>query len=120
MQSFGESGHVVKPTVAPSGPFWAGILATGIGCASLGILVDLAETSKAVSKALNFYGPTGDLSGKTVLTVIIWGFAWGILHTRWKHREIQSPRRIMIAALVLVFMGFLAVFPPFFELFATS
>jgi len=106
------------PRILPNGPVWAGILATGIGCASLGALVDLAVASKSVSNALNFYNPTGDLSGKAALAVIIWLIAWAVLHVRWKNRDIQSPRKIMAITLLLILLALIAVFPPFFELFA--
>jgi len=108
------------PRILPNGPVWSGILATGIGCAALGAIVDLAEASKSVSNALNFYNPTGDLSGKSALAVIIWLIAWAILHVRWKNRDIHSPRKIMVITLILILLALIAVFPPFFELFAAG
>jgi magnesium-transporting ATPase (P-type) len=116
----GESTEKTIPRIFPNGPIWSGILAAGIGCTALGALVDLAEASKSVSNALNFYNPTGDLSGKTLLAVIIWLVAWVVLHARWRNREIQSPGKIMMITLVLVFLALIAVFPPFFSLFASD
>jgi hypothetical protein len=102
----------------PTGPAWACILGAGIGCATLGLVVDLAEASKAVSSLLNFYHPTGDLSGKTAIAILIWLTAWAVLHARWKNRNIQSPQKIMAVTLVLILVALIAVFPPFFGLFA--
>jgi len=110
--------HIAEPL--PNGPAWACILAAGIGCAALGLLVDLAEAFKGVSNALSFYHPTGDLSGKTIVAILIWIIAWAILHARWKHRSIQSPGKIMAASLILILIALIAVFPPFFEFFAAD
>jgi len=108
------------PETLPNGPAWAGILAAGVGCATLGLLVDLAEASKSFSNALNFYNPTGDLSGKTILSVILWLMAWAVLHTCWKNRRIQSPGKITFITVILIVLALIAVFPPFFGLFATQ
>ncbi|MGD0460897.1 MAG: hypothetical protein ABSB74_00250 [Tepidisphaeraceae bacterium] len=104
----------------PNGPAWAGILAAGVGCASLGLLIDMAEASKTVSNALNFYNPTGDLSGKTTLAVIVWLIAWALLHASWKNRRIQSPGKITLVTLILIVLALIAVFPPFFGLLAAG
>jgi hypothetical protein len=106
------------PQTLPNGPAWACILAAGVGCATLGLTVDLAEASKSVSNALNFYKPAGDLSGKTIVAMIIWTIAWGSLHARWKNRSIQSPGTIMAVVVILILLALIAVFPPFFGLFA--
>ena len=54
------------------GPVWAAIISASAGCAAFGLLVDLAEASKSFSNALNFYNPTGDLSGKSTVAVVSW------------------------------------------------
>jgi hypothetical protein len=109
-------------SLAPTenGPVWATILAAGIGCAAMGLLVNLAESFKGVSKGLNFYNPTGDLSGKSTLAVLAWLAAWAFLHGRWKNRRIQSPGKIMAATLILIVLALIAVFPPFFGLFVAG
>ena len=110
----------VIPDPLPNGSAWAAILAAGVGCAVFGLLVDLAEASKAISAALNFYKPSGDLSGKSTIAVVVWLIAWAVLHARWKSRSIQSAGRIMAITLVLILLTLIAVFPPFFELFAAG
>jgi hypothetical protein len=103
-----------------NGGAWAGILAAGIGCATFGLLVDLAEASKKISNFLSLYSPSGDLSGKTTVAICVWLIAWGLLYARWKARTIRSSGAIMAIALTLVGVGILAVFPRVFELFAHS
>lgn len=104
----------------PDGPVWAGILAAGIGCAALGGLVDASEASNSVSKALNFYTPTGDLSGKTIVAVLVWLVAWAVLHGMWKNRDVRRRKAILLVTLILIVFAMIAVFPPFFEVFAAS
>jgi hypothetical protein len=102
----------------PNGSAWAALLAAGIGCFTFGLFVDLAEAFPKFSSALNFYNPVGDLSGKSILAVAVWLIFWAMLHSQWKSREIASTRILAIVILALVLIGQLAVFPPFFELFA--
>jgi hypothetical protein len=101
---------------SPNGAAWAAILAAGIGCAALGALADLTEFSKAASAKLNFYNPTGDLSGKSTIAVIIWLVAWGALHARWRSKTIRATGRIAAAAIILVVIAILATFPPLIDL----
>lgn len=120
MQSSLTSDETSVSQKLVNGPVWAGILAAGIGCAALGALVDLAEASKSVSKALTFYTPTGDLSGKTIMAIAIWIIAWAVLHARWKNRDVRSPKMVLTISLVLIVLAVAAVFPPFFEIFAAK
>ena len=99
------------------GPVWAAILAAAIGCASFGVLVDLAEASKAVSNSLNFYSPTGDLSGKSTIAIGLWLVVWMVLHVVWKDRNLSSPRLLMRVSTILVLSALAMTFPPFINLF---
>jgi len=101
----------------PSGVAAAAVLAAGIGTFVLGLNTTLAEASERFAQALNWYPPAGALSGKTTLAVLIWLIAWAVLHRLWKDRELPFPR-IFGIALVLIGLGLLLMFPPFFELFA--
>jgi hypothetical protein len=120
MQSSLTSDKMTVYQKLATGPVWAGILAAGIGCAALGALVDLAEASKSISSALTFYTPTGDLSGKTIIAIAIWIIAWAVLHARWKKRDVRSPKLVLTISLVLIVLAVIAVFPPFFEIFAAK
>lgn len=120
MQSSLVSNETSVSQKLANGPVWAGILAAGIGCAALGALVDLAEASKSISKALTFYAPTGDLSGKTIIAIAIWIIAWAVLHARWKSRDVRSPKLVLTVSLLLIVLAMVAVFPPFFAIFAAK
>ncbi|RUV54215.1 hypothetical protein EOA85_25755 [Mesorhizobium sp. M5C.F.Ca.IN.020.29.1.1] len=65
---------------------------------------------------MNFYNPVGPLSGKTTVTIIVWLVAWYGLSRIWQ-RETVNMRAVNVAALVLLGIGFLLTFPPFWYLF---
>lgn len=94
----------------------AAVLAAGIGSFVLGLFTTLAAASEGIKELLNWYGPAGPLSGKSSLAVIAWLVAWGILHVRWKDREVNFDR-IFVITLVLIGLGLLLTFPPVFEAF---
>jgi uncharacterized membrane protein YidH (DUF202 family) len=104
--------------LSANGAAWAAILSAGIGCAALGLFIDLGEGTKLFGRILNLYDPVGNLSGKTIAGVSVWLIAWALLHWKWKGREIHRSGRIVAATLLLVAIGILASFPPVFELLA--
>ena len=99
-----------------NGPAAAAILAAGIGSLALGLFVILAEAISSVKNALNFYNPVGPLSGKTIVAIVVWLVAWLLLHNSWKDKQVNFAR-IFAAALILIVLGLLGTFPPFFDLF---
>jgi hypothetical protein len=94
----------------------AALVAAGVGCASLGFFTVLAEVSAGVRSLLNFYNPVGPLSGKTSVAALVWIVAWFVLARIWRGR-MPLWRFALTAAYVLIALGFLGTFPPFFELF---
>jgi hypothetical protein len=100
----------------PNGPGAAAVLAAGIGCAAFGIITLAAEASEAFHDALIFYNPTGALSGKTTLGIIIWLVAWFVLSRRWK-TETVAMGQINLASFVLLGVSLLLTFPPVWGLF---
>ncbi len=114
-----------ESTTKPNGPVAAAMLAAGIGVFVLGLLTTLAEASQAIADALNFsknYGlgsGVGPLSGKVTLAVLAYLVAWVVLHRAWRGNEVAF-QRVWVATLVLVALGFLLTFPPFFGLFAAE
>lgn len=105
-----------RPTVSraprvepPNGQGIAAILAAGVGAFALGLLVLLNEAGIYAAPAL--YGPAGGISGRTTMATVAWLAAWGVLHYRWKAREIDG-RRIFVAAMILIAIGVVATFPP--------
>ena len=99
-----------------TGPAAAALIASGIGCFALGALVIAAHVSPALAQTLNWYAPVGPLSGKTGVTIGVWLATWLVLDRLWARRKIDLGRAWRLT-LVLVGAGFLATFPPFFELF---
>ncbi len=103
-------------TTKPNGPVAAAFLAAGIGSFALGVLTIGAAASEAVANALRWSAPVGPLSGKTGLAVIVWLVAWAALGSRWRGNEVPF-RTVYRWVLVLVALGLLFTFPPFFEAF---
>ncbi len=97
------------------GPSAAAILAAGIGIAVTGIVSTLAESIASFGKALVWVKPVGDLSGKTIIGIVVWLVAWLILGLAWKDREVNYAPVVIVAAILLV-VGLVSTFPPFFEL----
>ncbi|MFI2368092.1 hypothetical protein [Streptomyces sp. NPDC018833] len=98
------------------GPISAAIIAAGVGAAVLGLLTTLAEASTGVSDGLNWNNAVGPLSGKTTLAVVVWLLAWGVLHTVLRDKPYETVRALVLG-LVLIALGILGTFPPFFQLF---
>lgn len=103
-----------KPgSIIRNGITGAALLGAGIGTFALGLLTLLSKVSSSFENALNFYPPTGSVSGITTLAVVVWLIAWVVLHGLWRNRRIDF-RKVYIFALILVGLGLLGCFP-FFE-----
>jgi fluoride ion exporter CrcB/FEX len=94
----------------------AAVLAAGIGCFTLSILAIAADQSTLVKNLMNFYRPTGPLSGVTTCAIFAWLAAWFVLHRRWRWRNV-AVARVCAAAFVLLFLGLLLTFPSIADLF---
>jgi hypothetical protein len=94
----------------------AAMLAAGVGCFILGLTTSLAQGSKAIGGMLNFYDPVGPLGGKTIVAVVAWLVAWGVLAGKWKDQSIDFGK-VYKVTLFLLALGLLGTFPPFFDLF---
>lgn len=92
-----------------NGAALASFLAAGVGAFAMGLLAVLNEAGIFVAPSL--YAPAGGVSGRTSLAVIAWLVAWGLLHRRWKARQIET-RRVYTATLLLIGLGILGTFPP--------
>lgn len=100
----------------PSGPAAAAILAAGIGTLTLGILTTWAEASTGFADKLQWNDRVGPLSGKTLVTVIVYAAAWIVLHLVWK-RSNPPLRRIVTISVLLMAFGLIGTFPKFFQMF---
>jgi hypothetical protein len=103
----------------PDGPVAAAIIAAGVGTFALGLFTTLAEASARIKDFLNIYDPVGPLSGKTTLAVAAWLGTWAVLHRLLRGRSIRLTTAMTIGAVLLV-LGLLGTFPPFFEVFAAE
>lgn len=109
----------------PNGPVAAVFVASGIASFVLGLFVTLNEMSEEVNAFLKFdanYGlgsGVGPLSGKVALATIAFILSWVVLHVAWRRKDFDFGK-IFIASVILVGLGFLLTFPPFFLLFEAS
>jgi hypothetical protein len=94
----------------------AALVAAGVGSAALGVVTTLAEVSPGLKSILNVYDPVGPLSGKTTGAVLVWLIAWYALARRWRVRP-PVMTSALVAAFVLIGVGFVGTFPLFFALF---
>ena len=99
----------------PNGSGAAAILAAGIGCAAVGILAFAGDASDAIGELLNFYNPTGTLSGVTTVAIIVWLVVWLILIRLWHGRTVPMTT-VNVLAFAGLAVGFLLTFPPFMDL----
>lgn len=99
----------------PNGPGAAAILAAGIGCAALGVLALLGDAFSGIKNFLNFYNPTGPLSGVTTLAIVVWLAAWFVLAQKWRDRDVAISW-ISAVAFILLAIGLFLTFPPGMDL----
>ncbi len=100
----------------PSGPAAALILAGGIGVLCMGIVTTLGEASTGIADGLQWNDRVGPLSGKTLITVIVFALAWALLTALWR-RANPPLRSITTASVVLIVLGLVGTFPTFFQAF---
>lgn len=93
----------------------ATILAAAAGCFALGVLALAGDAMPPVAKALNFWKPSGPLSGVTDAAIAFWLILWFVLNRMWRDRTV-SMSRVNIASVVLFAGGILLTFPPFMDM----
>lgn len=103
----------------PEGPIAAAIIAGGIGALAMGFFTTLAEASAGAKEWLLFNEDVGPLSGKVIMTIIVWLVSWAVLHVAYRSRAYET-RRALIIAFVLIGLGVVGTFPTFFQAFAPS
>ena len=103
----------------PNGPVAAALIAGGFGSATIGLMTVLAEASRSIQDALNWWNPAGPLTGKTLVGVIAFFASWIMLHFIFRGKNVAFARAATIA-LSLLGLGLLGTFPPFFTLFAAE
>lgn len=109
----------------PNGPVAAAFIGAAAGCFALGLIIVLNEAKILSSDVLDFaknYGigsGVGPLSGKVILSTIVFLATWGVLGFMWRGKDVNFGRAFIVAA-VLLAAGFAFTFPPIFELFAAG
>ncbi len=99
----------------PNGPGAAAVLAAGIGSLAVAVFTIVADKAAPVKSLMNFYRPTGPLSGVTTCAIVVWLVAWALLHWRWSFRNV-AVGRITAAAFILLLLSLLLTFPPIADL----
>lgn len=95
----------------------AAMLAAGFGSAAFGVIVVLAEANAAFHDLMAINASVGPLSGKSTYGVLAWLATWALLHGLLRKREVSFKVTAILTAL-LIAIGILCTFPPFFMLFA--
>jgi hypothetical protein len=103
----------------PNGPVAAALVAGGLGSATIGLMTVLAEASTPIKDSLNWWNPAGPLTGKTLVGVIVFFVSWIVLHFIYRGKNVNFARATTIA-LILLGLGLLGTFPPFFDLFTAE
>ncbi len=119
MASVGRS-RLEEPRAAgakPNGPAAAAILGAAIGVFTIGVMTTLGEASPRIGSALAWWAPVGPLSGKTGVGILAWLIAWAVLASAYRGKDVDFGK-ITRWAWVLIVLGLLFTFPPFFDLFA--
>lgn len=96
----------------------AAFLASGIAAVAFGILIVLVDASTKINTALTWVGPVGSLSGKTDIMALVFILSWVILHYAFRTRDVNL-KNVFRTSLILVGIGFLLTFPPFFDIFVS-
>jgi len=93
----------------------AAVLAAGAGCFVLAVLAFAGDKSSEIKNLLNWYKPTGALSGVTSGAIVVWVLVWLALELRWRNRDV-AVGRACAAALGLLGLSLLLTFPPLVDL----
>ena len=103
----------------PNGPVAAVLLATGIGALVLAVLTVVAEASVSFKDSLAYDLEVGPLSGKTIWATVAFLGSWGGLTLGLRNRDVNM-NVVLIVAGVLLALGLVGTFAPFFELFTAE
>jgi uncharacterized membrane protein len=99
----------------PNGSGAAAMLAAAVGSLVLAVLAFAGDKSVPIRNSLNFYKPTGPLSGVTTVAILVWFLAWGFLEWRWGKRTVAMSR-INRVSLAMLALSILLTFPPIVDL----
>src|SRR5918994_4407946 len=86
----------------PEGPISAAIIAGGVGATALGFFTTLAEANEGVRDWLRWSDAVGPLSGKVIMSLIVWLVAWAVLHFALRRSRYETTRAFGIAVVLIV------------------
>ena len=98
-----DSESPVAAELRPSGPAAAVVLAAG-----------LAAASASVADVLTLSDRVGDISGLSTAAMLVFFSSWGVLALIWRRAD-PPLVRVAAAAGMLIALGLLGTFPPFFN-----
>jgi len=105
--------------VKPEGPIAAVLIAAGIGALVLGILTVWAEASVGFKESLAYNDRVGPLSGKTIWAAVAFVVSWVLLTLALRHRRVDLMKATAVSV-VLLGLGYLGTFSPFFRIFESE
>lgn len=106
--------HKSGPTLK-NGKALAAILSAGVGSLILGLITLIGHVNEAAEELLIFYPPTGPLSGISTLAIIGWLVFWTVFYFAWRNYDVNF-NRVFVITLILIGLGLLFMFPPFFKI----
>lgn len=105
-----NTANSTVPTI-PNGSGAAAMLAAAMGSFALAIIAFVGDKSIPIKNSLDFYKPTGPLSGVTTVAILVWLLSWLILEWRWGKRVVAMGR-VNRVSLTLLALSILLTFPP--------
>jgi len=103
----------------PEGPIAAVLIAAGIGALVLGILTVWAEASVGFRESLAYNDRVGPLSGKTIWAAVAFVVSWVVLTLALRRRRVDLMKATVVSV-VLLGLGYLGTFSPFFRIFESE
>ena len=103
----------------PEGPIAAVLIAAGIGALVLGILTVWAEASVGFKDSLAYNDRVGPLAGKTIWAVVAFVVSWVVLTLALRRRRVDLMKATVVSV-VLLGLGYLGTFSPFFRIFESE
>jgi hypothetical protein len=103
----------------PGGPVAAVLIAAGVGAVVLGILVVWAEASVSFRESLAYNDRVGPLSGKTIWAAVAFVTTWVVLTFALRRRRVDLMKATVVSV-VLIGLGYLGTFSPFFRIFESE
>ena len=110
---------ITRNSEKPSGPAFAAVLGAALAFAVLGAATTLAEVFDGFGSWLAFSSRVGMLSGETIIAIAVYFVSWAGLGLFWRRSE-PRPLPVFVVTALLIGIGLVGTFPPFFRLFGVE